>query len=213
MPWGTANFRRRAGELALAANGELSGSVEVTAGGALEQALRYAVARGGARGVEQELSAQLALTLEPGSVTASPPEAMAQPFALSYRLARQTYARGGPLLLLRCAVIERATMPRALSEAHGPVRLDVAPRETEDHLRIKLAPGLTVRQLPGELGQKAAWGSWRVTHRLTGDTIEYVRTVSLTRPLLAESQVPEAVRWYRELVAADNDTLVVLERR
>lgn len=213
IPTGTANFRRRVGDLALSAAGEISGQVEVTAGGAIEQALRLAVANAGPSGVAQELNAQLALQVEPGSVEASAPAAMDKPFTLRYRLARQPYARGNKLLPLRGAVIERAALPRALTDARGPVRLDGAARETEDRLRIRLAPGLAVRELPADQGQKAAWGSWRVTHRLVGDTIEYARTVSLTKPLLAESQVAEALHWYRELVAADNDTFVVLERR
>ncbi|HAZ63188.1 MAG TPA: hypothetical protein DCZ72_06205 [Armatimonadetes bacterium] len=214
IPPAAANHRRRSGEFTLSADGQLSGSVEVTATGGYEQALRRAIAAGGLGRVGAALTQQLGLNVAPESVESTPPAAMDQPFALRYQLPPQPYARGQRWLALRGAVLERASLPAALlGDLGGPVRLEIAPQTTEDHLTLQLPEALTVRELPAAAGRRAAWGEWQVTYQQTGQAIEYRRTVALNQPLLAETQVPEALHWYRELVAADHDTFVILERR
>lgn len=212
----TANALRREGDFALGADGGLSGRVEVRASGGFEQTLRRRFAVHGPAEVSRGLTAALPeLELEPDSVAMTPPAALAAPFVLRYGLRAARFGVGQRFLVFAPALLERASVPEPLlgGPRQAPVRLAAAPEQTENRLRFRLDPVWRVAEMPADETRGAPFGTYRVTCRLVGDTLEYQRHVGLTRVVLAPDELARARTWYEALAGVDRRRFVVLERR
>ncbi|NUQ01838.1 MAG: DUF3857 and transglutaminase domain-containing protein [Armatimonadetes bacterium] len=216
----SANVLQREGEFTLGEDGTLTGSVTVRASGGFEQALRsrfHGLSReAAAREVALGLNATLArVRFDPADLQLSAVESLVEPFAMTYRLTAEGYAlRTRDLLLVPMAVLERAELPAGLAVARRryPLGLARSPERTINQLRFRLPPSLAVRELPENRERVEPFGSFRVTFRHDGDNLIYRREVTLPQPEVP-AELAERVRaWYAELLAADQQ-LLVLERR
>jgi hypothetical protein len=147
----------------------------------------------------------------------APAELTAGPFELRYAVRAPRYAIGQRYLVLQPALLESARPPAGLADPtrRQPlfVSLTNGPEQVENHLRFRLPPELTVGEMPADESRTAPFGSFRVTYRVTGDILDYVRQVTLSRAVVSADELVAARAWFGALVEADERRFVVLQRR
>jgi hypothetical protein len=221
-----ANVHRREAALVLASDLSLSGSVTLSATGAMERSLRLAFGDRSAQDTAwlisygDDRSPGLAdrvpnPVVDPDAVRVTPVGDLVQPFSVRYRFHTDPYARrAGRLVILQPAVFDRAEAPPGLAAGnrHYDYHLVTAPQQTISVVRFTLPAELEVEELPENGQGQETFGSFGVTYRLRDNFLECTREVRIDRAVLAPDELARARQWYRALSEADGG-LVVLRRR
>lgn len=208
---------READDLVLGAEGYLQGEITVRGTGGFEQALRYEFrgldANRAAQRVERALASVLPnVSVDPETVTLTPAGDLAQPFVLRYRFVSRRFAeRTQRLLLVRPAAFEQARLPSELGDGprRYPLVLAPSPERRVTRLRFRVAPELSVREIPPDRERRERFGWFCVTYRQSGGTLEYTREVQLDEVAIPAAEIDTWRSWLLDLSAADRQWVVL----
>lgn len=207
----------RSGDVTLAADGALSAQMKVQWTGWPEQQLRDRFSRNGTKWFVTALErARPLLDLAPNKAVLSKADDLDQPLTLAFAVTRaEAVERERETSLDLRAVAPPEPYPTDLDAPEGPIQLREAPEEEETDLRFHFAPNwqLNKEDVPRTVSKAAAFGEWSVTYSLHGDTLDYVRRVTVTRAELGREQAMALRLWWRGLVAADDAARVIVHAR
>ena len=210
-----ANGQDRQGAFTLAADGALTGKVEIASigpQGADERLrLKHTDADRQRSDLEKTVAGDLpGMTLVDFRFT-NPPD-LNQPLQLSYDVTVPQFAhQAGPLLLVRPRPVGDDTLPFDDKPRTLPIDLQATGR-WHDSFDIQLPPGYVVDELPGPVALDMDFASYHATTSVKGNTLHYEREYIVRQVELPASRAAD-FRKFEGTVLEDQQQAAVLKKQ
>ena len=211
----TANGEERTGTFALAADGSLSGTVEISSTGPTGADTRLALKYTDPTERRSELEKAVANDL-PGVTLVSykftQPADLDQPLGLTYKVTVPQYAHiAGPLLLVRPRPVGDDTMPFSDKPRTQPIDLQATGR-WHDSFDIALPPGYSVDELPDPVALDTDFASYHSTTTVKGGVLHFDRVYTVRKIGLPASRAAD-FRSFEGAIVEDQQEAVVLKKQ
>jgi transglutaminase-like putative cysteine protease len=204
----------RKGEFKLAADGALTGTVDVTRIGDEGGSVRLSLKQDDQKQLHDSLEQALGGDIPGVSLVAfkyDEPESLDKPVKLHYDLSAQQYARqAGPLLLVRPRVVGSDVLPNDMKPRTVPIDLN-ATGHWHDSYDIALPDGFVVDEIPDPVNLEMDFASYHSAVSTKGALLHYerdykVKAVELPAEKVAEFHLLEGT------ILADEKSTVVLKK-
>jgi transglutaminase-like putative cysteine protease len=207
-----ASGAERKGEFKLAADGAITGSVEVTRIGAEGGSVRLRLKQDDQKELHNNLEQALGGDIPGVSLVAfhyDEPEALDKPVKLHYELAAQQYARqAGPLLLVRPRVVGSDVLPNDSKPRTVPFDLN-ATGHWHDSYEITLPDGYAVDEMPDAVNLEMSFASYHSSVSVKGQILHYERDYKVKEVELPADKDAEFRRLEGTILADEKSTVVL----
>jgi hypothetical protein len=208
------NLVERKASFQLAADGNLSGTVQEQETGDIARDHRYLFAEGTGKQQQQSLDRGLAQDLSAFSMSdlhVENTKDLAKAMTLSYSLKAENFAREmGPLLTVRPRVLGHEALAVDNKRRELPIDLGET-RQVHDDFTIALPPGYTIDEVPAPVKLDVGFATYQSETKVENNTLHYSRTYTVREIVLPANRYPEVQKLERT-INADEQGSVVLKR-
>jgi hypothetical protein len=209
-----ASGAERKGDFKLAADGAITGTVEVTRIGDEGGSVRLNLKRNDQKELHHSLERSLGGDIPGVSLVAfhyDEPAALDQPVKLHYDLSAQEYARhAGPLLLVRPRVVGSDVLPNDTKPRTVPIDL-YATGHWHDSFDIALPDGYAVDEMPDPVNLEMDFASYHSSVSAKGQVLHYERDYRVKAVELPAEKAAD-FRRLEGTILADEKANVVLKK-